>query len=153
MPPVQARAQATFDIDANIRHIAASQLGLVTVAQAQKCGVSRNALARRREAGALVPVFREVMRLASVDATHSQRALAAALAVPGSVIAATSAAVVHQFPIPAKPKDVVLSVAAGRLVRVPGITVVRQSAGWPSRPWLTTRIATPAATVLCSPAS
>jgi hypothetical protein len=143
--------QATFAIDASIRRIAATQLGVITVEQAQACGVNRNALARRRQAGALVPVFREVMRLAPFATTPAQRALAAALVVPGSVIAATSAALIHQLPVRTMETEVVLSVEAGRIVRVPGITVVRQTPSWPSRPWMGTRLATPAATLLLLP--
>lgn len=147
-------AQATFAIDAKIRRIATKQLGIITVDQAQRSGVNRNALARRRAAGALVPVFREVMRLAPFETTANQQALAGALAVPGSVIAGTSAAVIHGLPVPAVEspgRDVVLSVAAGRIVRVSGIPVVRQTVPWPSRPWMTTRLATPAATLLLLP--
>ena len=44
-----------------------------------------------------------------------------------------------------------LSVAAGRLVRVPGITAVRHTTPLPSTPWMTTRVATPAATLLLLP--
>lgn len=117
-------AQATFAIDAKIRRIANKQLGIITVDQARQSGVNRNALARRRDAGALIPVFREVIRLAPFETTAKQQTLDAALAVPGSVIAGTSAAVIHQLPVPVigpPGRDVVLSVAAGRIVRVPGI--------------------------------
>ena len=147
-------AQSTFAIDAQIRCIAAKQLGVITVHQAQQCGVNRNALARRRDSGALIAVFREAMRLAPFATTPMQRILAASLVVPGSVIAATSAAIVHQMPVPAAraaTDDVVLSVAANRIVRVPGITTVRQTTPLPSAPWMTTRVATPAATLLLLP--
>ena len=147
-------AQSTFAIDAQIRCIAAKQLGVITVHQAQQCGVNRNALARRRDSGALIAVFREAMRLAPFATTPTQRILAASLVVPGSVIAATSAAIVHQMPVPAAratTDDVVLSVAANRIVRVPGITTVRQTTSFSSVSWMTTRVATPAATLLLLP--
>lgn len=146
--------QSTFVIDAQIRHIAATQLGVITVDQARQCGVGRNALARHRASGALIAIFREAMGLAPFATTPTQRVLAASLVVPGSVIAATSAAVVHQMPVPtgrATTDDVVLSVAASRLVRIPGITTVRQTTPLPSTQWLTTRVATPAATLLLLP--
>lgn len=147
-------AQATFDIDARIRRIAATQLGLITVDQAATAGVDKHALARRREIGALVPVFRHVMRLEPFTATPAQRTLAAGLAVPGALIAATSAAVVHQFPVPAGragTDNEVLSVTTSRSVEVPGLTVVRQTTRPPSKQWMTTRVTTPASTLLLLP--
>ena len=148
------RAQATFDIDANIRRIAATQLGLITVDQATNCGVDKHALARRRDSGALIPVFRHVMRLAPFAATPPQRTLAAALAVPGAIIAGTSAALIHDFPLPVRRGTgdaVVLSVVTNRPIHVRGVTVVRQITPPPSRKWLTTRLATPASTLLLLP--
>ena len=147
-------AQSTFVIDAQIRHIAAKQLGVITVDQARQCGVDRNALARRRDSGALIVVFRKAMRLASLVTTPMQRVLAASLIVPESVVAATSAAIVHQMPVPAgrtTTDDVVLSVAADRLVRISGITGVRQTTPLPSTQWMTARVATQAATLLLLP--
>ena len=41
-------AQGTFAIDSALRGIAVDQLGLVSVAQAQRAGVDYRALARRR---------------------------------------------------------------------------------------------------------
>ena len=145
---------STFDLDARIRRIAAKQLGLITVEQATTCGVDKHALARRRDAGALVPVFREVMRLAPFAGTAEQRALAAALVVPGSMVAATSAALVHEMPVPARllrTANAVLSVGAARHVRRAGITVVRQSTAPRSTAWLTTRVTTPAETLVLLP--
>ena len=84
-------AQSTFAIDAQIRSIAATQLGVITVDQARQCGADRNALARRRASGALIAIFREAMGLAPFATTPTQRVLAASLVVPGSVIAATNA--------------------------------------------------------------
>jgi hypothetical protein len=146
-------AQSTFDLDARIRAIASNQLGLVTVQQAKQAGVDKHALAKRRSSGALVPMFTQVMRLASCDPTPQQRVLAAALAVPGSVVAATSAAIIHQMPLAhAVVRDhAVLSVSKDRLIRIPGITVVRQTVAPPSTRWVATRVTTPAATLLLLP--
>lgn len=148
-----ARPQSTFDLDARIRAIASTQLGLVTVAQATRCGIDKHALAGRRDSGALVPLYPNVMKLAPFATTPQQRLLGAALAVPGSVVAATSAAIVHLMPVPARviQDATVLSVASGRAVRVPGITVVRQRFIPPSKRWMSTRVATPAAAILLLP--
>ena len=145
--------RSTLEIDACLRRIAARQLGLVTVAQAARCGVDKHALARRRDCGALLPVYPGVMGLAPCETSPPQRALAASLAVPGSVVAASSAAIVHRMPIPPAVLrlDAVLSVDVGRRVRVPGITVVRQTLEWPSMKWVTSRVATPAATLVLLP--
>ena len=148
------RAQSTFDIDANIRRIAATQLGLITVDQATKCGIDKHALARRRDSGALIPVFRHVMRVAPFATTPPQRTLAAALAVPGAIIAGTSAALIHDFPLPLRRGTAdaeVLSVVTNRPIRVRGVTVVRQITPPPNRKWQTTRLATPASTLLLLP--
>ncbi len=89
----------TFQIDAVLRRLAHRQLGLVTVAQAEQAGLGRWVLERRREAGALAPMFADVMRLTSVPTTPQHRYLGAALAIPGDVVSATSAAVVHGMPV------------------------------------------------------
>lgn len=146
-------AHSTFDLDARIRAIARKQLGLITVHQAECSGIDKHALARRRDAGALVTLFPQVMRLAPFDATPVQRVLAASLAVPGSIIAATSAAIVHQLPLPLAvvSNHIALSVSKDRVVRIPGITAVRQSVAPPNSKWLGARVATPAATLLLLP--
>ena len=74
---------ASFAIDACLRAIARTQLGLVTYTQATDAGVGKHALARRRAEGALVQIFPGVMRMEPVQATVEQRILAAGLAVPG----------------------------------------------------------------------
>ena len=88
------------EIDARLRSVGLRQLGLVTVADATRAGVDKHALARRRESGALVAVFPDVMRLGAVPESSGQRILAASLCVPGSIVAATSAAAVHGMPLP-----------------------------------------------------
>lgn len=147
-------SHSTFDLDARIRRVAAEQLGLITVEQAATCDVDKHALARRRKNGALVPVFRGVMRLASSAVSGQQRALAAALVVPGSVVAATSAALVHEMPVPARLQrgtNAVLSVIESRHIRRAGITVVRQSTTPRSTVWLTSRVTIPAETLMLLP--
>lgn len=62
----QRRKLSAFEIDAILRRIARPQLGLVTVAEAADEGIDGCALARRRESGALVPVFAGVTRLGAV---------------------------------------------------------------------------------------
>ena len=149
------RPHSTFEIDAALRAIASQQLGLVTVAQADRAGIERTALARRRDVGALVQVFAGVMRLGSATPTASQRVLAGALAVPASVIAATSAALVHEMPsVPghgSQQAAPVVVVSAGRSPRTNGITTIRHRFELPSQPWLTGRVSTPAATLMLLP--
>lgn len=145
---------STFDLDARLRAIAAPQLGLVTVSQAARSGIDKHALARRRETGALVPVFPNVMRLAAMAASPLQRVLAASFAVPDSVITATSSARVSQMPVLlGASHDVtpVLGVETGRVVRIPGITTIRQSVAMPTTRWMTSRMSNPASTLLLLP--
>jgi very-short-patch-repair endonuclease len=144
---------STFEIDEILRRIAHPQLGLVTVAETSEAGVNARALARRRESGTLVPVFAGVMRLGAVPPSRVQHILAASLAVPGSMIGAASAAVVHQMPIPfalggAHPLVVV---NGRRSPRTAGVDVVRTSQTWPDQRWCTTRVTTPPATLLLLP--
>ncbi len=148
--PGMRGTHSTFEIDASLRRIALDQLGLVTVAQAAEAGVDTFALARRRKVGALVPVIADVMRLGSVELTPAHRILAASLAVPGSTVAATSAAVIHEMPVLSLGHPV-LVVSPGRSARVKGVRAIRTVAALPSQPWMTTRVATPAATLVLLP--
>ncbi|HRB04131.1 MAG TPA: hypothetical protein PLP26_12240 [Ilumatobacteraceae bacterium] len=140
----------SFEIDARLRRIARPQLGLVTIEEAAKAGVDQWALQRRRDAGELLAVFAEVMRHATVAPTDPQRILAAALAVPGSTIAATSAAVVHELPVRAG-ESPMLSVPMSGSARTDGIAVIRHRIELPSRRWHTGRVATPDATLVLLP--
>ena len=146
---------ASSENDARLRAIGQRQLGLVTVAQAERAGVDRAALARRCASGALVPVFTGVFRLAAVAPTPEQQILAGALSRPGSIITATSAATVHALPAAERAgwKQVapIVAVRFGRSDRTSGIHVVRHTFDLPSRPWMTARVATPAATLLFLP--
>lgn len=150
---MQAR-RSSADIDATLRRIAVPRLGLVTVADAARHGVDRFALERRRKAGALLPLFPGVMRLAAVEPSPEQTILAAALAVRGSTIAATSAAVVHQWPIgPIGPVAgrPTLTVSPTTSARTPGVAVIRQTFRMPTQWWRGERLATPASTLLLLP--
>ena len=146
---------STFDIDAVLRQIASHQLGLVTASQAAEVGVDRFALRRRREAGALVELHPGVMRLGSALPSPPQRMLAASLSIPGSTIAATAAAVVHQLPVVSRnvrlADSPVLTVPPTSSVRRPGITCVRLGTALPSRRWMGVRLATPEAVIVLLP--
>jgi very-short-patch-repair endonuclease len=145
---------STFEIDVLLQGIASTQLGLVSVEQATKVGIDKFALARRRRSGLLVPLFPGVMRLAASPATTTQGILAASLAVPGSTVAGLSAAIVHQMPLPARLQQPdalkVLSIAPGKRVNLRGIATVRQTS-MQSRRWMTTRVTSPASTLLLLP--
>ena len=146
--------RTSLEIDELLQRMAAAQLGLVTVNQAAKAGVDKYALARRRTSGALIPVFSTVMRLEATPVSSHQQVLAAALAVPGSVIAGPSAALVHQMPLPTRLRDEprwVLSVGPERYVSQPGVRTVRQGVVPPSRRWMTSRVTSPEATLLLLP--
>lgn len=142
---------STSDIDAILQRLARPQLGLVSVAQAAAAGVDKRALDRRRRSGALEPVFAEVMRLASAPISAHQRVLAAGLAVPGSVIAASSAAVAHDMPIRSGVDEPIVSVGRSRSARTAGIITLRPSIELPSQRWHTANVATPASTLVLLP--
>jgi very-short-patch-repair endonuclease len=142
---------STSDIDAILRRLAQPSLGLVTAARASEAGIDRWALDRRRRSGALEPLFPGVFRLTSSAATPQQRVLGAALAVPGSHIAATSAAITYELPVRSGVDEPVVAVAASRSARTPGVVAIRQTLQLPSQPWHTVRRATPAACVLLLP--
>lgn len=145
-------AQGTFAIDSALRGIAVDQLGLVSVAQAQRAGVDYRALARRRLIGSLMPVFANVMRLGSWPTSGEQRSLGAALAVPGATIAGIDAAVIHKIPLPKAVRnahvDVYLHVEQKRIVRIEGIRARRVSHRLPSENWHGVKLVTPASTLV-----
>jgi hypothetical protein len=144
----------TFAHDARLRAIARTQLGLITTTQAIQAGVDKHALARRRKAGALHNVFGDVLRLDPMSPTPLQRVLAASLAVPGSVVAATSAALIHGMPLPKRVSEqsiAVLSSTKRQQTILPEVKVIRQQIGLPSVRWMNTRVASPAATILLLP--
>jgi len=121
-----------FQIDTRLRRISGHQLGLVTVAQAGCGGVDKWALERRREAGALEPVFAGVMRLTAAPTTTEQRILGAGLAVPCSMTTGTSAGIVHQLPIGSSDHQPMVSVALERSARTAGVVTIRHRALCPA---------------------
>ncbi len=148
-------ALTSFAIDAKLRAVARTQLGLVTYAQATAAGVDKHALARRRANGALVEIFPGVMRIDPVPTTVEQRILAAGLAIPGSIIIGPSSATIYQFPVPTSasegPPRPVVSIARTRAVSLVGIQVIRQAQLPPSRRWMNAHLATPTATLIALP--
>lgn len=141
----------TFEIDRRLRRVALPQLGLVTVDQAARAGVDRWALMRRRREGALELVFSDVVRLTAWPSTIEQRILAAALAVPGSMIAAASAAIVHALPVGQGVDRPMVSATSSRSARTDGVLTIRHKFLLPSQPWHSVRVATPAATLVLLP--
>ena len=144
---------ASLAIDARLRAIGARQLGLVTVAEANAAGIDKHALARRRQSGALVTVFPDVLRLGAVAPSGPQRILAASLQVPGSIVTATSAAVVHADPLPRYLSDErpVLCVGRRQSGRIQEIRVLRPQVPPQNRRWMTWRVTSPTATILQLP--
>ncbi len=84
----------------------------------------------------------------AIRSAHVCRRMPPGPAVPGSVIGATSAAVVHQVPGLSSPRDdrPIVVVEADRPARTKGVNVVRSVYPLPCQTWNTTRVATPAAT-------
>ncbi len=95
------------------------------------------------------------MRLGAVEPTPQQRILAGSLALLPSRVEATSAAVVHAMPVPARLitplARPIVAVNTGRSARVSGVITIRRAFPLPDQPWVTTRVATPAATLLMLP--
>lgn len=87
--------------DAALARLAAAQIGLATTKQAIDEGLSRSALARRREAGLLVPTgHRGVLRHAAVPFTERTKLQAAVLACgPAAVASHRSAGMLHGFEV------------------------------------------------------
>jgi hypothetical protein len=83
-----------------LRRIARRQLGLFTRAQAVECGYSAAQIRRRTAAGTWRPVRRTVLAEPGLTLTPKLRDRAAQLAVPGSVLAAFSAAREWDMPVP-----------------------------------------------------
>ncbi len=146
--------RAPSQIDRDLRAIAASQLGVVTTAQAAATLISEQSMSFRRSSGQLDRLFPGVV---TVDGHHPpfQRLLAAALAVDDSTIAGPSAGLILGLPVGkrwAEPDaPVVLNVPSHRVVRLSGVQPVRSSVPLPNRPWMGARLATPAAVVALLP--
>ena len=80
--------------EVRVRRVAARQHGLLTAAQLAASGWDKDAIAWRVKAGWLRRVHRGVYLVGPVEAEHA-RAMAAILAVPGSVLSHYPAAVLH----------------------------------------------------------
>lgn len=147
--------RASSEIDRVIRDLAKTQLGLISVAQAARVGIFPQLLAQRRKFGMLIEVFPSVMRLAGVPIPVFQRALAGALAVPHGRLFGPTAGLIYGFPVglafAESQAPVTMMVPTGNAVRIDGITAIRQRIAPPTRPWFTTRVATPAATLVALP--
>jgi very-short-patch-repair endonuclease len=141
-----------FQIDDALRRIALPQLGLVTVEQAARAGVSKWALDRRRRSGLWTPVHPGVLRSGAVAPNAEQRMLAAALAVRGSTLIGPSSALVDGLPVGPRGAAVpVVAVGPGRSTRTAGVEVVRLTVELPVRRWHGVPVTTPAATLVTLP--
>jgi Transcriptional regulator, AbiEi antitoxin len=144
-----SRRRAPLTLDGVLVRIAAEQLGLLTVAQAERAGIDRRRLHRRVESGLLVPLFVGVYRIVGVESSIRQTSLAACLAVSESAVWGLSAAMVHGLPVGvtelSKPSVVV---AADRDISARGIQTHRTRHLPPTQRWLTGRITTVPATIV-----
>jgi Transcriptional regulator, AbiEi antitoxin len=106
-----------------LRSIARRQLGLFTRAQAGECGFSAAQIRRRMAAGLWRPVRRTVLAEPGLKLTPKLRDRAAQLAVPGSVLAAFSAAREWDMPMPDLGPHLIVP---GRVhVRPDGVRIMR----------------------------
>src|SRR5262245_51031851 len=83
-----------------LQRIARRQHGLFHRAQARDCGFSTRQIQRRLEAGDWQPVLGAVLTAAGTIPTQRMRALAAPLAVSGSVLAGPTAARLWNIDVP-----------------------------------------------------
>ena len=141
----------TLEIEHRLAQKAASQIGLVTWAQAHTMGVEFNAFQTRLRAGTLHRVHTGVYRLSSVEPSTHQRILAACLAIDGSVICDFAAATIHGLPVGNRYADrrtaLIVPHEWGRK-SAPDITVRRTRARIHSQPWHGGRVMTPTSTIV-----
>lgn len=105
--------------------IASKQLGLVTRAQALRCGFSPSAIKRLVASGRLIVLHRGVYRDAAVPRQQAQGLVAALLACgPSAAASHCSAALLWQLEVPAPAKPEV-TVPCERQPQVSGIAVYR----------------------------
>jgi very-short-patch-repair endonuclease len=108
---------------ARLQWIARRQLGLFTRAQAGECGFSAAQIRRRIGAGTWRPVRRTVLAEPGLAVTPRLRDRAAQLAVPGSVLAAFSAAREWEMPVPDRGPHLIVT---GRVhTRPDGVRIMR----------------------------
>ena len=121
-----------MDIERQWRRIAARQHQLVTRAQLDEVGMTRAMIRSRILHGVLVPVHRDVLRLAGVRPTWHQAALAATLASgPGSVISHRAGARLLRLDGPWHLADVEVSVLRPRS-GAPSLATIHQTSRLPA---------------------
>lgn len=108
-----------------LRHIARRQRGLFTRDQAKSCGLSAFQVRRRLASGDWRVVLEPVLAGADTGVTLPVRDQAAALAIPGSVLAGASAA--RRLGIPVEDATTYLWVGRLRGRRLPGVSLVYRS--------------------------
>lgn len=138
--------QSLVDIDRFISTYASSHLGLVTVSSLAERGIGPDTLSQRAQSGLLVREHHGVYRLTSHRQTLKSRALAACLAIPGSVLDSSWSAYVHGFPIRTDrldAYDVRVLVSSVERHLVPHIELLRTTWMPPCRQWLDGKIIEP----------
>ncbi len=133
-------------IDRLIGMYASQHLGLVTVSALAKVGVDRDALAQRERTGLLQREHVGVYRLLSHHQSLKSRALAACLAIPGSILDSSWSAFVHGFPLRTdrlEAFDVRVIVPSAERHRIAHVELIRT--GWipPHRPWMDGNVVRP----------
>jgi hypothetical protein len=111
-------------VDADrLKRIARRQLGLFTRAQAGECGFTAGQIRRRMAAGSWRPLLRTVLAEPGLTVTPRIRDRAAQLAVPGSVLAAFSAA--REWDMPGPDRGPHLIVTGRSHTRPDGVRIMR----------------------------
>ena len=137
-------------LEARLVACASNQLGVFTVQQAAEAGVSANALYFRKQSGLIVPLQWGVYRLAAVEESAHQHALAACLAVPSASIGGTSAAAIHGLPARPRWEDSppTLIVPHETSLRISGMNLRRTRHPFLTEPWHTVRVTQVSSTLI-----
>lgn len=114
-----------IDADRLLATRAATQLGLISVAQAMEAGLSRGQVSRRVQTGAWIRVVRGVYRMACVPETWEQVVLAPCLAHPGLAAVSQLTAVRLHGLHPSAPPRPDVTVPMGQTSRLSGATTHR----------------------------
>ena len=138
----------TIQIDRSLLKLASDQLGLFTRSQALVVGVTDRSLTRRVQSGLIERIHAGVFRIVGFEQTFAQKCLSGCLAVEGAVLTGRSAAVMHAFPVGRPPSKPEIELPHASNYRGQGVTVRRTRFPSESKPWLTSRIATPSATLV-----
>ena len=115
---------ASIALPPRLVSLAARQHGVLSGSDLLSAGLTRRQIRSRLERGSLVGCFGDTFRVAGAPYSTSARYLAAALAVPGSVISGRAAAHLHRFPASPKVSPEVLTHHRGGH-RVVGVRVHR----------------------------